>query len=81
MITLKTAKELEKIKKKELTSPDYYEKNIDWLMEMIKFIDFEKYSKNTTGLIEYQKIIKRYFNEKNKLFDAAMKFKIKAKAL
>ncbi len=64
MITLKTAKELEKIKKKELTSPDYYEKNIDWLMEMIKFIDFEKYSKNTTGLIEYQKIIKRYFNEK-----------------
>ena len=64
MITLKTAKELEKIKKNELTSPDYYEKNIEWLMEALNSIDFEKYSKNTTGLIEYQKIIKKYFHEK-----------------
>lgn len=63
MIIPKTAKQLEKIKKEELTSPDYYEKNIEWFMEMINSIDFEKYSKNTTGLIEYQKIIKRYFNE------------------
>ena len=62
MIFRDTATELEKIKEKELTSPDYYEKNIEWLMEMLNSIDYVKYSKHTTGLIEYQKIIKKYLN-------------------
>ena len=62
MIFKDTATKLEKIKKEELTSTDYYEKNIEWLIEMLNFIDYEKYSKKTTGLIEYQKIIKKYLD-------------------
>ena len=64
MINKTTAEKLEKLKKQELTSPDYYDNNIDFLMEMLNFIDYEKNNLKTTGLIEYQKFIKKYLNAK-----------------
>ncbi len=64
MINKTTAEKLEKLKKQELTSPDYYVNNIDFLMEMLNFIDYEKNNLKTTGLIEYQKFIKKYLNAK-----------------
>ena len=48
---------LEQLKKSELRSPDYYEKNLPMLNEMIEYALQQGTPRRSTGLIELQ----RYF--------------------
>ena len=59
--TWKTASSsLEKIKSKELQSANYYQKNLTLLNEMLQYAFDHRTVRLTSGLVEMQKIFKKF---------------------
>lgn len=56
----RAARALESVKLKELRSPDYYRRNLKLLNEMLKYAFMHLTVRETSGLVEQQKLFMKY---------------------